>query len=216
MANVLSRAAFVAMGFGAVTTTVEAETAYRGYEAPPYQVERVIGDAEIRLYGSYINAKVTVRGDQSAALSRGFGVLANYIFGGNTSSASVDMTSPVAQRPSESIAMTSPVSQTGGKDDLWTVTFTMPSQYTLETLPAPKADTIRFVEVPPERQLVLRFSGWGRTDALNLQTSNLRQIAEAEGLNISDDPSYYFYDDPLTLPWNRRNEVAFVLIGAGQ
>ena len=38
MANVLSCAAFVAMGFGAVTTTVEAETTYRGYEAPPYQV----------------------------------------------------------------------------------------------------------------------------------------------------------------------------------
>jgi len=200
----------IATGLGLLGSQASAEGSYNGYEAPPYQVEREVGGAEVRLYQPHLTAEVTVKGAQSQALRRGFSELAGYIFGGNTTSASVSMTTPVTQRPSEKIAMTTPVTQSGD-GDIWTVSFTMPREYTRETLPVPNTDTIRFVETTPERQIVLRFSGIAGTAKLAKQDATLQAIAAQAGVSLGAGPFYYFYDEPLTLPWNRRNEVAYVV-----
>ena len=89
------------------------------------------------------------------------------------------------------------------------INFTMPSSYTLATLPVPDSDAVRFVEVAPHRQIVLQFSGRGTPARLAAKESALRTIAQTAGVTLGDGPYYYFYDDPMTLPWNRRNEVAF-------
>lgn len=197
-------------GLGLMSSQAAAEDTYNGYEAPPYTVESQIGDAEIRAYQPHLIAEVTVQGAQSQALRRGFSELAGYIFGGNTTAASVEMTTPVTQRPSEKIAMTTPVTQTGD-GDIWTVSFTMPRAYTRDTLPVPNTNTIRFVQTSPTRQIVLRFSGLAGTDKLAEQDAILQSIAATAGVALGDGPFYSFYDDPLTLPWNRRNEVAYVI-----
>jgi hypothetical protein len=59
--------------------------------------------------------------------------------------------------------------------------------------------------------VVLTFAGFATDRALEKQVASLRQLASAEGLAISGNPIFHFYDDPFTAPWNRRNEVAFVL-----
>jgi SOUL heme-binding protein len=87
----------------------------------------------------------------------------------------------------------------------------MPSRFTKDTLPTPRTDAIRFVEAPPSRQVVDRFSGLPATDDLADRAKALRTWAEGEGLTITAGPHYYFYDAPMTLPWNRRNEVAFTI-----
>jgi SOUL heme-binding protein len=206
----LAKLAGWAIGFVIWGSLAMAENTYHGYESPAYTVERSVGSAEVRLYAPHMLAEVTVQGDQRQAVGQGFRVLAGYIFGGNTSATSVAMTTPVAQRPSEQIAMTAPVAQSGAGQD-WVISFSMPAQYTRDTLPVPSDDRVRFVETAPERQLVLRFSGLGRTAQLEAQTETLRQIAADAGITLGAGPFYYFYDAPLTLPWNRRNEVAFVV-----
>lgn len=183
---------------------------YKSTETPAYQVEKTLGGAEMRLYAPRIVAEVTVTGSRSAAINDGFRVLAGYIFGGNTGSAKVAMTAPVTQMPAEKIAMTSPVTQSA-LDGAWVVQFTMPSEYTMDTLPAPKDTNIRFVRQPSDRQLVLQFSGLAGAEALAQKEMELRAIATANGLELGAGPMYYFYDAPFTLPWNRRNEVAFYL-----
>lgn len=210
MANTLKKSLKAALGIGVVGSLATAEGSYRGYDTPPYEVVQTVGDAEIRAYTSHLVAEVTVRGAQRDALSSGFRILAGYIFGGNTSAASVAMTSPVAQRPSEKISMTSPVGQTGS-DDLWTVTFTMPPEYTRETLPLPNNEAVRIVEAPAQRQIVLQFSGLAKTALLNQKSADLRAIAASAGLALGEGPFYYLYDGPMTLPWSRRNEVAYVV-----
>ena len=168
---------------------------HKGYEMPPYTVERAEGAFELRRYDRHVLAQVQVRGDRSSAASQGFRALAGYIFGGNQDSAKVAMTVPVVQNPSE-----------GG---LWTIRFMMPAQYTLATLPKPNNAAVQLVEQPPSRQVAVQFPGL-RTDAtLAAQETALRQWAGAQGLKITAGPHYYFYDGPATLPWNRRNEVAF-------
>ncbi len=181
---------------------------YHANETPKYTVERTDGAMELRLYAPRLMAEVTVKGSRSSAISSGFRVLAGYIFGANTSGAKVAMTTPVTQAPGETLAMTTPVTQMG-RDGSWVVQFMMPASYTLATLPKPKDDQIRFVSVPAVHQAVVTFSGFASERTLQAHEGTLRSWARGQALNVTAGPFYYFYDPPWTLPWNRRNEVAF-------
>ena len=196
----------------ATTTPVAAQDSYNGYQTPQYTVLDKYSAIELRAYAPTLMAEVTVQAERSQALRAGFRVLAGYIFGGNISAEKVAMTSPVTQTASEKIAMTSPVTQ-AGSDGVWTVSFMMPREYTRDTLPTPKDDTIRFVETAPVQKLTFTFSGWATARRLNGAERVLRAYARQTGLNISGPVEYYYYDDPLTLPWKRRNEVAFPVSG---
>lgn len=183
----------VIMGLG--MGMAQAQT-HNGYETPAYKVERADGAVEVRLYEPFVLAEVTVQGDRREAIGRGFRILAGYIFGGNAEE--------------QKVAMTAPVAQSGGGGS-WVVQFMMPRAYRLETLPRPKDGQIRFQETDAVRQAVIRFSGMATAGALAKQEQALRDWAAAQGITLGAGPRYYFYDDPLTMPWNRRNEVAFVL-----
>ncbi|MBN2630170.1 MAG: heme-binding protein [Rhodobacteraceae bacterium] len=173
----------------------QAET-YNGYEMPPYQVERVEGAREVRSYGPHVLAQVTVAGDRSTAIGRGFSRLAKYIFGGNARGETIAMTVPVAQTP-----------ERGN----WTVSFMMPAGKTPENLPVPRDQRVRFVQVGPSRQVVERFSGLPRSATMAQRAEDLRAWAQGQGLQVTAGPHYYFYDAPMTWPWKRRNEVAFTI-----
>ncbi len=188
-----------------VATPAMADT-YGKYEMPRYSVLMQDSAFELRAYEPALMAEVTVKSSQSGALRKGFQILAGYIFGGNTSAESVAMTSPVAQTASETIAMTSPVAQTG-TDGLWTVSFMMPRAYTMDTLPAPKNDAIRFVMTEPEQRVAVRFSGLASNARMTAKEAELRRFAQTQGFAVTGPAQYLYYDDPMTLPWNRRNEV---------
>jgi hypothetical protein len=177
-------------------TVTEAEM-YKGHETPPYTVERTVAGAEIRAYPPVLVAEVTATGSRAGAAGEGFRALAGYIFGANQAAEKMAMTTPVAQSPRAGAA--------------WTVRFMMPSDRTLATLPAPKDAAVRLVELPPRRVIALRFSGSPSDSALAEATDRLRAIAADAGLTLRVDPEFMFYDSPFTLPWTRRNEVAFAV-----
>jgi hypothetical protein len=176
--------------------TGSAEGTHKGYEMPPYTVEWAEGTRELRAYGPHILAEVRVAGGRSGAIQTGFSLLAGYIFGGNAAGEKISMTVPVAQTPEEYH---------------WVVSFMMPARFTIESLPAPRDDRIRFINAPASRQLVDRFSGLPETDELATRAEALRTWAKTEGFEITAGPHFYFYDAPMTLPWKRRNEVAFTI-----
>lgn len=175
-----------------------AEETHKGYEMPPYTVERAEGAVELRAYGPHLVAEVTVAGGRDAAIGTGFRVLAGYIFGGNAEGQKIAMTVPVTQAPA-------------GADGQWTVRFMMPSAFAPDTLPVPRDGRIRFVTLSGGRMLAERFSGIPRTADLEVRAEALRLRAAAMGLTVTDGPFYHFYDAPMTLPWRRRNEVAFAV-----
>lgn len=182
----------VAMG-----TAVNAEDGtYGKYETPRYEVVRQIGAAEVRAYEPHLLAEVAVRGEQRGTLNQGFRALAGYIFGGNEGDVSVSMTSPVTQT---------------SVGDVWTVTFMMPTGYTVETLPTPNNAAVRFIEMPSREMITLTFSGRSSTRILEQRTEELKAIAQQAGLDVTGEPVFMFYDDPFTLPAARRNEVALQL-----
>ena len=180
----------------AMAGTAGPETTHKGYEMPPYSVEWSDSTREIRSYGPHLLAEVKVGGGRTGAIQTGFRTLAGYIFGGNATG--------------EKIAMTVPVAQTA-QGETWIVSFMMPARYTTETLPVPRSDAIRFVQAGPSRQLVERFSGLPGTAGLAERAEALRAWAGQQGHEILAGPHYYFYDAPMTLPWKRRNEVAFTI-----
>ena len=189
----------LALGLGmamamAMAAGAGAETTHKGYEMPPYRVERAEGAREIRAYGPHLLAEVRVAGGRQGSIQTGFRMLAGYIFGGNAAG--------------EKIAMTVPVAQSSVSEGTWTIRFMMPSAKSPD-LPTPEAGTIRFVTVAPGRQVALRFSGGRGEKVLAERAGELRDWAKSQGLTITAGPHYYFYDGPMTLPWNRRNEVAF-------
>ena len=100
------------------------------------------------------------------ALNSGFRQLAGYIFGGNTAKSSIAMTVPVMDttKASENIAMTAPVMDTVSNTGKHTIAFTMPSEYTLATLPKPDNANIRLRVVEESKRAVLRYS-WYATES---------------------------------------------------
>lgn len=176
-------------------------------EEPAFTTVMKDGKFEVRDYPALVVAEVTVSGRQKEAANKGFRLLAGYIFGGNTRRQSIAMTAPVAQQPtSEKIAMTAPVTQTRD-GETWTVRFTMPSEYTIDTLPKPDDSKVQLRQLPPERLAVLRFSGLARTDDVAAKSKELIALIKTHDLRQIGNVSLAQYNPPWT-PWfMRRNEV---------
>ena len=182
-----------------------------GTEEPAYTVVREIDGVEIRRYGPRIAAETSVATDEEAARNEGFRRLARYIFGANSGSDKIAMTAPVAQQQSEKIAMTAPVATQRGSADDWVIRFFMPSKYTMDTLPKPKDDRVRLVEVPGETVAVLRYNGSYSPEAVAARTTQLLETLHRNNIEAVGDPLSWFYDPPWTVPFRRRNEVVVVV-----
>jgi hypothetical protein len=175
-------------------------------EQARYDVFETHGTIEIRDYAPMIVAEVSVPGDREKAISDGFRLIADYIFGNNISSEKVAMTAPVIQQPGEKIAMTAPVFQQGSKG-LWVVRFVMPSAYTMQTLPKPNNSEVILREIAGKRFAVIRFSGLARARSLAAHTKELEAFILENNLQAASEPVYAFFNPPWTLPFLRRNEV---------
>jgi len=176
-------------------------------EEPAFRSFLHEGAFEVRDYPALVVAEVTVSGDQKEAASKGFRLLAGYIFGGNKRRQSIAMTAPVAQAPtSEKIAMTAPVTQIQSAGE-WVVRFTMPSAYSMDTLPEPNDPKVHLRVLPPTRFAVLQFSGLARKDDVATKTAELEKLAGTHHLRALGPASLAQYDPPWTLWFMRRNEV---------
>ena len=176
-------------------------------EEPKFTVALREGPFEIRDYQAAVVAEVTVTGDRREAASKGFRLLAGYIFGGNQRRQSIAMTAPVAQeRTGQKIAMTAPVTQTQA-DGAWVVRFTMPSAYSLETLPEPNDPRVHLRVVSPTRFAVDRFSGLADKTSIDAKTAGLEGFLRTHGLHAIGPASLAQYNPPWTLWFMRRNEV---------
>ena len=176
-------------------------------EEPAFKSVFQDGAFEMRDYPALVVAEVSVTGEQKEAASKGFRLLAGYIFGGNKRRQGIAMTAPVAQEPmSEKIAMTAPVTQIQNAGR-WIVRFTMPSTYTVDSLPEPNDPKVKLKPLPPERFAVLRFSGLAAKSDVDAKSAELMQAAKAHQLRAIGPVSLAQYNPPWTLWFMRRNEV---------
>jgi len=180
-------------------------------EQAHYLVINKTSDYEIREYPAHIEAQTTVQGPHENALNQGFSIVAGYIFGGNVRKQSIAMTAPVVERKveisqSEKIAMTAPVT-ISDKGDTHTISFVMPSSYTLESLPTPTDARVKLVSVPAQKVAVLGFSWHRNTSRVLSMQKELMGYLSRDGVTVVGQPSYAGYNVPWTPPWLIRNEV---------
>lgn len=187
-------------------------------EEPKYVVLEKSEPFELRAYAPMIVAEVKVAGDLDAASSQGFRLIAAYIFGQNQISEKISMTAPVGIEAkeadkSEKIAMTAPVTIESAKsvdkstNAQWTVSFVMPSEYTLVTLPKPINPQVFIREVPAEKRAVITFSGFYNEDKVQEKTRELQGWMKSKNLKSIGAPQFARYNPPWTLPFMRRNEL---------
>jgi len=186
-------------------------------EEPKYTILEKSEPFELRSYAPRIVAEVKVDGDLDAASSQGFRLIAAYIFGKNQVSEKIAMTAPVGiessdQNKSAKIAMTVPVAIEGARSfedasNQWTVSFVMPSEYTLATLPKPLNSEVKIRVVPAEKRAVITFSGFNSAEKAQAKTQLLQDWIKTKNLKTTGDPQFARYNPPWSLPFMRRNEI---------
>ena len=182
-------------------------------EQPSYQLVLKEDNKEIRKYDSYIIAKTTISGSFKDAQSEGFRILAGYIFGKNKSQQKMSMTAPVIQKSeNEKISMTAPVVIASNENKSWTMTFSMPSQFTLETLPVPIDTRVKIEKVESRFVAAITYSGfWGESKNAE-EAKKLTEWMKGHGeYELISEPMFAGYNPPWTLPFLRRNEMLIEL-----
>lgn len=179
----------------------------RNYDEPGYTVLLEQDGVQIRQYPPVLLAETLVQADYKASGSIGFKRLAGYIFGNNIKRQNMPMTTPVyREAASEDISMTAPVLQQpqGGQ---WLMSFVMPAQYTLATLPEPIDKTITLREVPAKKVAVLRYSGSLDQEAITAHSQTLTAWLQAHHYTALSPARSAAFDPPWTIPMLRRNEI---------
>ncbi len=168
-------------------------------EEPAYQLVERLGEVEVRQYAGMIQARTPMNAGESS--SRSFRRLANYIFGGNSG----DM----------SIAMTAPVEQTLAADEGY-MAFIMPSEHSMDDLPAPDDGSVSLHTLPARTVAVITFSGLATSGRVAEKKQELFTTLQAKDIDYRPQVSLNQYDPPWTAPWKRRNEIMVELVGGGQ
>lgn len=162
-------------------------------EEPAYQLVEKSGDFEIRDYGRITVAETLVKDEFDSAGNRAFGTLFGYISGRN--------------QPKTRIAMTAPVIQQEEGDGRYRIGFVTPSNYSLQTAPAPVDPGVRLRELPPQRMAVMRYSGRWTEKNFRAHEAQLLAFIRQRQLAVTGPAIYARYNAPF-VPWPmRRNEV---------
>ena len=167
---------------------------------PPYALVRSEPPFEVRDYGVLTVAETLIDGDFDVAGSLGFRRVAGYIFGKNQN----------AKGESEKIAMTAPVTMEA-TDQQWRLHFVMPQGMVLGQLPKTLDASVQLRELPAQRMAAVRFSGLTTAASIERNTQLLKDWLVRNALAFDDRPQLARYNDPFTLPWNRRNEILIPL-----
>ena len=116
------------------------------------------------------------------------------------------MTTPVITQSSEKIAMTTPVI-TSKDNKMMTMSFVVPSKYTLDSLPIPHNDRVQLVEVLGYKVAVYQFTRWTPEKRVTRLTEQLREKLQRDDLPSDGIDQLMRYNPPFTAPFMRRNEI---------
>jgi len=181
---------------------------------------------QIRKYEPTIVASTVFEDDRD-----GFMTLANYIFGNNSKPNqsehdNISMTSPVSvETVHDNIAMTAPVSVEAVHDNISMTApvqvekqstrkkkmqFTMPSKYTMETLPKPNDDRITIEQKPAQVAAIITFGGnFSNEEDRDSKRLEIVELAKELNLQLKSDSKPFFlgYNAPFTPGFLRTNET---------
>ena len=160
-------------------------------ETYTYQTLEKNDSFEIRRYDDalFTSVKLSTKGFKNSA-SKGFSVLAGYIFGANSRN--------------EKIAMTSPVSMS--LEDSMTMMFLVPKSFKKEQLPLPDHSEIKFKKEPAKTVAAIRFGGWANAKRIKKYKEQLTAALNLKGIVHTNKFYFLGYNPPYEV-FNRKNEI---------
>jgi hypothetical protein len=153
-----------------------------------YEVLKKIKNVEIRKYNGSLNA--SYYSNSEGERNKYFKNLASYIFGENSRSESISMTSPVTMRLH------------GNKEMI----FRMPEEYTLESLPKSNNPNINFFIIPACIKAAIRYSGYSNKTIETKKIAELKKILLENNIIHNNKFEVLVYNSPFKII-NRRNEI---------
>ena len=120
------------------------------------------------------------------------------------------MTTPLNEEllgKSEELAMAAPVTEEKASAHIYRISFTMPSNYTLDTLPVPDDKRINFKEVKNQRAAVLKFSGRAKRNLVQEKIYELKNWLTDNNLEAKSNFIVAQYNHPLVPGFLRKNEI---------
>ncbi len=164
-------------------------------ETYPYKIVNQYDKFEVRSYEATLFTSVKLSSHKyEESSSKGFRILAGYIFGGN--------------ERNEKISMTSPVSMS--LEDSMTMMFMVPKNLRKEELPKPNESLIEFKEVPAKKMAVISFGGWANNEKIEKYKLRLIEYLKTEGIQYTNRFYFFGYNSPYET-FNRKNEVVVEL-----
>lgn len=165
-------------------------------EKQKYRVIKNEKEFEIRFYPPAIFATTRLSAKSYQELgSSGFRKIAGYIFGNNESSTKIAMTAPVHMD----------ISEKGSS-----MSFVMPSEYTLEKLPRPVDTRVELHESPAVYMAAIEFGGYASDQKIKLYTTQLLQALTSKGIKTTGNPTYLGYNAPYDFI-GRKNEIVVAI-----
>ena len=163
----------------------------KNIETYPYKVTKVYDHFEIRNYEStlFTSVKLSTKNYKESS-SKGFSILAGYIFGDNDRN--------------EKIAMTSPVAMT--LEDSMTMLFMVPKKFKKETLPQPNQAEIVFKNEPAKTVAAITFNGWADDEKIERYKQDLKLALDTQKIPYTNRFYFLGYNAPYEV-FNRKNEV---------
>ena len=143
-------------------------------EVPSYKVVNTANNIEVRQYSPMIVAEVQIKGQRKDAIGDGFRLLADYIFGNNITHKNIAMTAPVQQQKI---------------DNTWRISFIMPSEYKMNTLPTPISELITLKEVLAKMFAVITFNGRNSDKNLKKHEEKLIEYTKSQNLLVRGEPN---------------------------
>jgi effector-binding domain-containing protein len=102
--------------------------------------------------------------------------------------------------------MTAPVNQIKAASG-YAIQFTMPKQFTMESLPKPNDKRITIKEIPSKKVAVIRYSGSWSKEKYDEKLNELKIALEKDNIKIVGEPNWARFNSPFQLWFLRRNEI---------
>ena len=176
------RALFAVIILGFIVITLLMSFASKRIEKQKYRVIKKEKEFEIRYYPPAIFATTRSSAKSYRELGNsGFRKIAGYIFGNNESSAKIAMTAPVHMD----------INEKGSS-----MSFVMPSEYTLDKLPRPVDGRVELHESPAVYMAAIEFGGFASDQRIKQYADQLSQSLKKNGIKMIGNPTYLGYNAP--------------------
>jgi hypothetical protein len=190
------RALFAVIILGFIVITLLMSFASKRIEKQKYRVIKKEKEFEIRYYPPAIFATTRSSAKSYRELGNsGFRKIAGYIFGNNESSAKIAMTAPVHMD----------INEKGSS-----MSFVMPSEYTLDKLPRPVDGRVELHESPAVYMAAIEFGGFASDQRIKQYADQLSQSLKKNGIKMIGNPTYLGYNAPYEFI-GRKNEVVIAI-----